>query len=157
MTTITQTAATASVTNTAAALLARWSVPILRITVGAIFVLFALPKIIPGASPVESLVVRTVDVLSFGLVPAHLALGAVAALELFIGITLITGKLVKLGLLAMLGAAAGFFAPFVLFPGELFGGGITLEAQYILKDVVLLAAGLVIAAVSFGARLGCRP
>ena len=137
--------------------LARWSIPVLRVSVGLLFIAFALPKVIPGASPVEGLVTRTVETLSFGLVQGHLALGMVAALELFIGVTLVIGRLVPLGLLALLAASAGFFAPLVLFPGELFGNGITLEAQYIGKDIVLVAAALVIGAASLGARLTAKP
>ena len=135
---------------------ARWSIPVLRVSIGLIFVAFALPKVVPGASPVEGLVIRTVETLSFGLVQGHLALGMVAALELFIGVTLIVGRLVPLGLVALLGASAGFFAPLVLFPGDMFGNGITLEAQYIVKDIVLVAAAFVIGAASLGARLTAK-
>ena len=40
----------------------------------------------------------------------------------------------------------------MLFTGELFGSGPTLEAQYIVKDAVLVAAALVVAAKALGAR-----
>ncbi len=123
----------------------RHSVTLLRVSVGLVFLAFAVPKLIPGASPLEGLVARTVEVLSFGLVSGQLGVILVGALEVLIAASLISGRLVGLGLLAMCGAMAGFFAPLVLFPGELLGGGITLEAQYILKDVVLIAAAAVIA------------
>jgi hypothetical protein len=123
----------------------RHSVTILRVSVGLVFLAFAIPKLIPGASPLEGLVARTVEALSLGLVSGQVGVLLVGVLEILIAASLISGRLVGLGLLAMCGAMAGFFAPLVLFPGELFGGGITLEAQYILKDVVLLAAAAVIA------------
>jgi putative oxidoreductase len=42
----------------------------------------------------------------------------------------------------------------VLFPADLFtGGGPTLEAQYILKDIVLGAAALVVATKALGGRM----
>jgi len=41
----------------------------------------------------------------------------------------------------------------VLFFGDLFPGAPTLEAQYVLKDVVLVAAALVVTARALGARL----
>jgi putative oxidoreductase len=44
-------------------------------------------------------------------------------------------------------------SPLVLFYGDLFPGAPTLEAQYVFKDIVLAAAGLVIAARTLGARL----
>jgi len=44
-------------------------------------------------------------------------------------------------------------SPLVLFPTDLFtSNGPTLAAQYILKDIVLGAAGLVVAAKTFTAR-----
>jgi hypothetical protein len=115
------------------------------VSVGLVFLAFAIPKLIPGASPLEGLVARTVEALSLGLVSGQVGVILVGVLEILIAASLISGRLLGLGLLAMCGAMAGFFAPLVLFPGELFGGGITLEAQYILKDVVLLAAAAVIA------------
>jgi len=132
---------------------ARHSITLLRVSVGLVFLAFAIPKFIPGASPVEGLVTRTVETLSLGIVPGQLGLVMVAVLETFIAVTLISGRLLGLGLLAMAGAMVGFFSPLVLFTGELLGGGLTLEAQYILKDVVLVTAALVITAKALGARL----
>ena len=43
-------------------------------------------------------------------------------------------------------------SPLVLFFTDLFPGAPTLEAQYVVKDIVLAAAGLVIAASALGAR-----
>jgi len=48
----------------------------------------------------------------------------------------------------------------VLFPGELFSGILhapTLVAQYILKDVVLVAVGMVLASTWSGARIVAEP
>jgi hypothetical protein len=50
----------------------------------------------------------------------------------------------------------GILSPVVLFFGELFPGAPTLEAQYVLKDVVLAAAGLVVGAAALGSRLTDR-
>jgi hypothetical protein len=49
----------------------------------------------------------------------------------------------------------GILSPIFLFPGELFQGLYfpTLVGQYVLLDVVLLSAGLVIAAKARGARM----
>jgi putative oxidoreductase len=45
-------------------------------------------------------------------------------------------------------------APIVLFPAELFPEGFpTLAAQYVIKDLILAAAGAVLAAQALGARL----
>ena len=54
----------------------------------------------------------------------------------------------------------GAMSPLVLFPGELFPGpsyAPTLAAQYIVKDVILVAAGMVIASTWTGARIVAEP
>ena len=51
--------------------------------------------------------------------------------------------------------AVGAMSPLLLFPGDLFGGphhAPTLEGQYVLKDVVLVSAGLVIGGALQGRR-----
>jgi putative oxidoreductase len=100
--------------------------------------------------------VRTLETLSLGALSGQLALLTTALAESFIGITLITGKLLKLGLVVMGGSMIGIMSPLVLFFSDLFPdfpGAPTLEAQYVLKDIVLVAAGLVVAARALGAHL----
>jgi putative oxidoreductase len=56
----------------------------------------------------------------------------------------------------MAGCMIGILSPLVLFFDDLFPsfpGALTLEAQYVLKDIVLVAAALVVAARALGARL----
>jgi len=134
-------------------LAAKASIPILRTSMGAVFLGFGALKFVPGLSPAEPLVVRTVDALTFGLVGGNAALLLTAVLECFIGLTLISGRLLRVGLAALAMAMVGILSPLVLFASDMFGNGPTLEAQYILKDVVLCAAALVIAVHTLGARL----
>jgi uncharacterized membrane protein YkgB len=126
--------------------LGRHSVDILRISLGLIFLGFGLLKFFPGASPAEALVMRTLDTLTLGLVEGRDAVVLTALMECFIGLTLVTGRFLRTGLLVLGMALVGIMSPLVLFFGDLFPGAPTLEAQYVLKDVVLAAAGLVIAA-----------
>ncbi|HEX6325849.1 MAG TPA: hypothetical protein VFZ72_04705 [Jiangellaceae bacterium] len=133
--------------------LARHSVDILRISLGLVFLGFAVLKYFPGVSPAEDLAVRTVETLSLGILSGYGALVATAIVETFIGLTLITGKLLRAGLLVLGGAMVGILSPLVLFFGDLFPGAPTLEAQYVLKDIVLVAAALVVTARALGARL----
>ncbi len=54
----------------------------------------------------------------------------------------------------------GAMSPLVLFPGELFTGSPpapTLVAQYIIKDIILVAAAMVIASTWTGARIVAEP
>ena len=51
-------------------------------------------------------------------------------------------------------ALVGILSPLVLFPDQMWSGnGPTLTGQYVFKDIVLAAAGLVVAAHALGARL----
>jgi uncharacterized membrane protein YphA (DoxX/SURF4 family) len=132
--------------------LTRYSIPLLRISLGLVFLVFGALKLVPGASPAEALAVRTIETLSLGILSGNTALYLIAITELFIGTTLITGKLLRAGLLVLGAAMVGIMSPLVLFFDDLVAGGVTLEAQYVLKDLVLIAAGLVIAARTLGAR-----
>jgi putative oxidoreductase len=136
--------------------LARYSVDALRISLGLVFLVFGVLKFFPGLSPAQELAGRTVELLTFGIVPDQLAVLMVAALETTIGLLLVTGRWLRLGIALLLVAMVGILSPLVLLPDELFRGRIyapTLEGQYVLKDVVLLSAAFVIAARALGARM----
>ncbi len=128
-------------------LLVRWSVPALRVALGAVFVAFGALKLIPGMSPVEALVSATWEKLTFGLVSGHAALVATAVIEVAAGLLLILGgAFARAGLVVLAFAFVGIMSPIVLLPGEVFGPvGPTLTGQYIFKNVVLIAAALVVA------------
>jgi uncharacterized membrane protein YkgB len=131
----------------------RNSIEILRVSLGMIFLLFGALKFVPGASPAEELVMRTLDTLSMGLVPGRAAVVITAMTECFIGITLMSGRLLRSGLCVLAISLVGIMSPLVLFYSDLFPGAPTIEGQYVLKDIVLAAAGLVIAARALGGRL----
>jgi putative oxidoreductase len=127
--------------------LAHYSVDILRVSLGVVFLAFGAVKFVPDASPAQALVERTIDTLSLGIVSGEAALLMTAVAECFIGITLITGKLLRAGLAVLAASMVGIMSPLVLFFTDMFpSDGPTLEAQYVFKDIVLVAAGLVIAA-----------
>jgi putative oxidoreductase len=102
---------------------------------------------------------ETVGELTFGLVSDSLALLFVAMLETAIGLCLLLGRCQRLGV-ALLGMAmVGILSPLILVPEELFNGATltpTLAGQYVLKDIVLLTAGLVVTANVLGARMVAR-
>ena len=127
--------------------LQRWSIAALRIALGTVFVVFGALKLFPGASPVEALVSSTWEKLSFGLVSGQLALVATAAIEVAAGLLLIAGGgFARVGLVVLAAAFVGILSPVVLLPGEVFAPvGPTLTGQYIFKNVVLIAAALVVA------------
>jgi len=127
--------------------LQRWSVAALRIALGAVFVVFGALKFFPGVSPVEELVSKTWEKLTFGLVDGQAALVATAVIEVAAGALLIAGgAFARVGLVVLALAFVGILSPIVLLPAEVFGPvGPTLTGQYIFKNVVLIAAALVVA------------
>lgn len=134
--------------------LSRYSIDIMRVSLGLVFICFGVLKFIPGASPAAALAVETIEKLTFGIVAGDAALLLTAAMETFIGLTLVSGKLLKTGLVVLAVALVGIMSPLVISFGELFPTGTpTLAAQYVFKDIVLAAAGLVIGAKALGARL----
>ncbi len=136
------------------------SIAILRVSMGLVFFGFGLLKFFPGVSPIESLATRTTVILTLGIFSGHNAMDFVATLECIIGICFLTGRFLRVGVWLMLAQMIGAMSPVFLFFSELFPGpghAPTLAAQYILKDIILVAAGMVIAATWTGARISIEP
>ncbi|GFJ79396.1 DoxX family membrane protein [Phytohabitans houttuyneae] len=133
--------------------LAKHSIDLLRVSLGMVFLGFGALKFFPGASPAEDLVARTLDTLSLGIVSGRWAVLMTAVAECFIGLTLVSGRFLRAGLLVLAASLVGIMSPLVLFFGDMFPGTPTLEAQYVFKDIVLATGGLVVAAKALGARL----
>jgi uncharacterized membrane protein YphA (DoxX/SURF4 family) len=140
--------------------LIRHSLLALRISLGAVFLGFGVLKYFPGVSPAQSLVLATLHLLTFRLVPTVIpgmaAMAFVATLESVIGLLLITGRWMRLAVVLLAVELTGILSPIVLLPRRMFAGPDhmpTLEGQYVLKDVILLTAGMVVAAVAGGAAL----
>lgn len=136
-------------------LLAR-SLTFLRVSLGAVFLGFGFLKFFPGVSPAENLTASTTSILTFGLVPASVALVAVASLECVIGLWLLSGRALRGVLVLLVLELVGILSPLALLAGRLFMGphhAPTLEGQYVLKDVILVGAMLVVAATVRGGRL----
>ena len=136
--------------------MARYGVVTLRVALGGIFFWFGVLKFFPGLSPAQGLAVQTIDLLTFGLVPGGVSLVLLATLECVIGLGLISGRAMRLTLLLLAFQMVGAASPLVLFPGEVFTAfpyAPTLEGQYIIKNVVLVSAGLVIGATVRGGGL----
>lgn len=133
------------------------SITVLRVAVGAVFLGFGVLKYLPGVSPAEGLVKATTHLLFLGVVPGEVSVVATSTLECFIGISLIANRWMRLTVWLLAGELVGVLSPLALLPGRLFAGphhAPTLEGQYVLKDVILVAAGMVIAAATFrGGRL----
>lgn len=131
--------------------LVRHSMTALRLSMGLVIFGFGFLKYFPGVSPAESLILADVRVLSFGLVPAvvpnSVIMVLVATVECIIGLSLITARALRATSYLLASWILGILSPAVVLPTRLFSGPghmPTLEGQYVLKDVILLAAAMVI-------------
>ena len=130
-----------AVDATLASLMDRWSIPALRAALGVVFVWFGGLKVV-GVSPAADLVASTVYI-----VPAELFVPILGVWEVLIGLCLLYRPLTRLGLLLLALQLPGTFLPLVLLPGVVyvtFPYALTVEGQYIVKNLVIIAAALAI-------------
>ena len=140
--------------------MARHGITLLRVSLGIVFFWFGFLKFFPGLSPAQDLAARTIYTLSFGLVPAAVSIPVLAAWESLIGLGLISGKFMRATLLLLFVQMLGTILPIFLFPAEVFTQipyAPTLEGQYIIKNVVLVSAALVIGATVRGGAVVADP
>lgn len=140
--------------------LAGAAIPVLRIALGLVFVWFGALKFFPGLSPAQDLAARTIERLTLGLVPPEVALPVLAAWEVLIGLGLLSGRFLRATLLLLAVQMLGTLTPLILFPAETFTVvpiAPTLEGQYILKNLVLVAAAMVVGATVRGGHLLAEP
>jgi uncharacterized membrane protein YkgB len=131
--------------------MARNGVSILRVALGVVFVWFGALKLVPGMSPAEDLVRATVPFLL-----GEIFLPILGIWEVVIGLGFLTGRALRLTIFLLFLQMPGTLAPVVLLPERVFSVfplGLTLEGQYIVKNMVLIAAALVIGATVRGGRL----
>ena len=133
---------------------------LLRLALGMVFLWFGALKLVPGASPAEVLAGQTIERLTGGLVPRATALPILAVWEVAIGVGLLIGRGMRITLLLLFVQMLGTITPLVLFPSETFTNfpwAPTLEGQYIIKNVVLVSAAIVLGATVRGGELSAEP
>lgn len=124
---------------------------IMRVGLGVIFLWFGALKFFPGLSPAEELVRNTVY-----FVDPDLFIPILASWEVLIGIGLIAGKFMRITLLLLFLQMPGTALPIVLLPEVVwtqFPFGLTLEGQYIVKNLVLIGSALALGATVRGGKL----
>ncbi|MBE0639983.1 MAG: DoxX family membrane protein [Bacteroidales bacterium] len=136
--------------------MAKNGISLLRYSIGIIFLWYGMLKFFQGASPAEDLAINTIDTLTFGLFSPKFIIISLALLETMIGLGLIFNLFLRETLLLLYLQMIGTFTPIFLFPGEVFTTfpyALTLEGQYIIKNVVIVSAGIVIGATVRGGKL----
>ena len=133
---------------------------LLRLALGIVFFWFGALKLFPATSPAEDLAGRTIETLTLGIVPASVALPVLALWEVAIGIGLFIGRWMRAVLLLLFVQMLGTLTPLFLFPVEtfaIFPFVPTLEGQYIIKNVVIVSAAIVLGATVRGGELTHEP
>jgi len=127
-----------------------------RVALGVVFLWFGVLKFFPGMSPAEGLAADTILKLTGGQVPASVSLPVLALWETVIGVGLVLGRFLRITLLLLFLQIPGTVTPLFLFPAATFlhvPYAPTLEGQYIIKNLVLVAAAFVVGATVRGGRL----
>ena len=130
-----------SIDRPIAALLDRQGVRVLRWSVAIIFIWFGALKWF-DLSPAIELVTRTVY-----WIPPRIFIPILATWEVVIGICLLFRPLLRLAIFLLAAQMVGTFLPLVLLPEVCFirvPYAPTLEGQYILKNLVIIAAAMVV-------------
>jgi len=129
------------VDDTVTAEMDRWGVPVLRVAIAVVFVWFGALKVF-GISPAGDLVASTVYVVD----PA-LFVPVLGVWEVVIGLCLCYRPLIRFGIFLLFLQLPGTFLPIILLPEVVFTAvpyGLTVEGQYIIKNLVIIGAALVI-------------
>ena len=135
--------------------MAQHGMVIMRIGLGIIFFWFGALKLVPGLSPAEELVRNTTY-----FVNPDWFLPVLAIWEMAIGLGLIFGKFMRLTLLLLFLQMPGTALPLLVLPEAVwtqFPYGLTLEGQYIVKNLVLIGSALVLGGTVRGGRIVPEP
>lgn len=139
--------------------MARYSLDVLRFALGVIFIWFGALKYFPGLSPAEELVRNTIYFFDPDLV-----IPILATWEVLIGIGFLSGfftsKLQRVTILLLFMQMIGAGLPLIMLPEVVwtnFPLVLTLEGQYIIKNLVIIGSALVIGATVRGGKVDPEP
>lgn len=136
--------------------MARNGIFLLRLSIAIIFLWFGFLKFFPGVSPAEALAGNSIEMLSFGLVTATIGLPILAAWECLIGAGMLVTRYMRFTILMLYVQMIGTFSPVILMPEVVFDAfpfNLTMEGQYIFKNLIVISAALVIGATVRGGKL----
>ena len=122
--------------------MSRWGVTLLRYSLGVIYICFGALKPL-GLSPAQELVENTV----YWFENPKTFVPILGIWEVVIGITMIVKPLIRVSIILLFIQMPGTFLPLVLFPEVCFTNfpfGLTLEGQYIVKNLIIISAALVV-------------
>lgn len=119
---------------------------LLRWSMGIVFIWFGALKLVPGLSPADGLIRASLSFL-----PLEYFMPVLALWEIAIGVGFLLGRGMRVTIMLLFLQMGGTLLPLVVTPDlvwKVFPFVLTLEGQYIIKNVVLVSA-----AVAIGSRL----
>ena len=124
----------------------RWGTQALRISLGVIFIWFGILKPL-GISAAEPLVIATVRWLP--LFDGELWVVIIGWWEVTIGIAFLFRRTIRIAIALLALQMVGTFMPLIFLPEVTFQAGLlpygpTMEGQYIIKNLMIISAALVI-------------
>ena len=122
--------------------MSRWGITLLRYSIGIIYIWFGILKPF-GLSPAQELVENTVYWFSnpSDFVPI------LGWWEVIIGVTMCIKPLIRFSIFLLFIQMPGTFLPLVLLPEVCFTNfpfGLTTEGQYIIKNLIIISAAIVV-------------
>ena len=124
--------------------------PVLRYSLSLTFIWFGALKLI-GNSPAADLVTKTVY-----WIDPDIFIPILGYWEVAIGLCILYRPLIRIGLFLLALQMPGTFLPLILLPEVCFSSlpfGLTLEGQYIVKNLVLIGAALIVGSKLFPIKL----
>jgi uncharacterized membrane protein YkgB len=132
----------ADVDRTLVRFMASWGITLLRVALGIVFVWFGALKLV-GRSPVADLVAQTVY-----WIPPAVVVPVLGVWEVVVGLGLLARVALRVVLFLFWLQMAGTFLVLVVRPDIAFQSGnpllLTVPGEFVIKNLVLIAAGLVI-------------
>ena len=131
-----------------------------RVALGVIFLWFGLIKFLPMVAPIDLLAERTLEILTCHLCQPATCLHVLAAFECVIGLGLLLKRFLRLTVFLLFLQMMGTFTPLMLLHRETwihFPLMPSFEGQYIIKNIVLISAGIIVGATVRGGRIIANP
>jgi len=116
---------------------------LINISIGIVYFWFGALKFFPHLSPAEGLATDTIRELTLGMIPSDISILLLALLEVGIGLCFLLNFQPKKAAIVALFHLACTFAPLFFFNAISFNGNpvfLTLLGQYIIKNLVIIAA-----------------
>ena len=120
---------------------------ILAISIGIVYLWFGMLKFFPGVSPAEGLAQDTIHNLTFGLISPEISIILLAIWEITIGFLFIFSFINRYLIILTFVHMVFTFTPLLLFPDLSFNSNpfsLTLVGQYIMKNLIIISALIVI-------------